>query len=209
MKLSKVLTELMDLHGLTIERLSKLTGVSATNIIRMKNDVESNPTINTLLPIASYFNLSIEQLLGIEKISNKNIYKINKLKIDKIPVISHQKIKDLVGNNAIKPISYTYAENLISNTSFALVIDNNIMAPIFPNGIVVIFDPEQEIEDKDFVVAYESNTESTFFRQYLKGDKQSLLIAKNRNIKPINITNNIRLVAKAVECHLNIQSISS
>lgn len=52
--------------------LSAQTGVSVSNISRLKNHPNSNPTVATLKPIADYFEVSIDQLLGFGSIPNLN-----------------------------------------------------------------------------------------------------------------------------------------
>lgn len=44
--------------------LSKHTGVPYTTIARLRNSPNSNPTSSTLRPIAQFFDITIDQLLG-------------------------------------------------------------------------------------------------------------------------------------------------
>lgn len=51
-------------HGLTEAELAKKTGVSKANISRLINQNNCNPTLNTLAPLAQYFEISVSQLIG-------------------------------------------------------------------------------------------------------------------------------------------------
>lgn len=63
----KILKQLMFTHNLTESQLAKSTGVSISNLSRLLNNPYCNPTINTLIPIAQYFNVSVSELIGDNK----------------------------------------------------------------------------------------------------------------------------------------------
>ena len=71
--LSAVLTHLMSKNGLTSSELARKTGVAQPVIYRLMSGETENPQILTLKPIADYFKLSIEQLLGSAPLNNQKI----------------------------------------------------------------------------------------------------------------------------------------
>jgi transcriptional regulator with XRE-family HTH domain len=62
--LAKVLTHLASKKGLTSSELARQTGIAQPVIYRLMTGVTENPQILTLKPIADYFEISIDQLLG-------------------------------------------------------------------------------------------------------------------------------------------------
>ena len=62
----RVLKQLMFKHDINESQLSHITGVSKSNISRLKNDPQCNPTMNTLIPIAKHFEITVSELIGEE-----------------------------------------------------------------------------------------------------------------------------------------------
>jgi SOS-response transcriptional repressor LexA len=206
--LQKILSCLMAELEITLEQLSKHTGVPISSIDRIRSDVHANPTLSTLIPLAKYFGVTLGQLVGLEPISNDRIiaeYKIDTLKIDKIPLIKQKDVLPYLNNNKITINAYTYSEKLISEKSFAIKIEDDSMHPIFPKGIIVTFDPLKEYEDRDFVLVQLSENDIPVFKQIYFGAEEQYLVSLDKNIRSIPVTTNIRILAIAVEAHLNIE----
>ena len=71
--ISKRLNQLMAHFGITIKMLSDATAIGMPTIAHLKQGkVCSNPTIGTLLPIAQYFHVSLDQLVGQEPLYLSN-----------------------------------------------------------------------------------------------------------------------------------------
>ena len=66
-KFSESLSELMDEHGLTVQKLSENTGINFPNIYSYLR-AERLPSVEKALVLADYFNCSVGYLLGIRKI---------------------------------------------------------------------------------------------------------------------------------------------
>src|SRR5580692_3272249 len=64
--LSDNLNLLMARARLSSSELARQLGIPATTIKRIRNNEQANPTITTLIPIAQYFSISLDQLIGDE-----------------------------------------------------------------------------------------------------------------------------------------------
>lgn len=62
--------ELMRSKKITSAALSKATGLSEITINKIRNGQNTNPTIGTLILIARYFNVSVDDLLGNDTTNN-------------------------------------------------------------------------------------------------------------------------------------------
>lgn len=206
--LQKRLAYLMEELGITLEQLSKHTGIPVSSIDRIRSDPQANPTLSTLIPLARYFEITLGQLVGLEPLSNDGLpakYRIDTLKIDKIPLIKQKEILPHLSGEKITITAFTYSEQLISENSFAIKIENDSMFPIFPRGIVAIFDPVKEFEDRDFVLARLNNNDIPIFKQICFGETEQYLISLDKNVQKILVTKDISIIAVAVETHLNIE----
>lgn len=68
--LSEILTYLMSIKGIKSAELGRKTGVAQPVVHRLMTGVTENPQILTLKPIADYFGVSIDQLLGLAPLNN-------------------------------------------------------------------------------------------------------------------------------------------
>jgi transcriptional regulator with XRE-family HTH domain len=80
--LASVLSFLMSKNGLTSSELARRTRVAQPVVYRLMNGDTENPQILTLKPIADYFGVSIEQLLGFVPLNNERM--LNKTLIHEI-----------------------------------------------------------------------------------------------------------------------------
>lgn len=207
MNIINVLNKLMKNQGLSLDKLAKLTGVSRSNINRMRTDPDCNPTIYTLLPIAKFFQISVEQLIGEQPITDSHKYQLDSLKLEKLPILrTYQEILNFVQYSTLpEHTDYTYVENLVSTISFAYVVQDNNMQPLFPPNIMVIFDPEKSATNHSFVLALDIHNKQVIFRQYLGGGELNSLISLHKQVdSAISITENINIIATAVECHMDL-----
>jgi len=79
--------------------------------------------------------------------------------------------------------------------TFALRVDGDSMEPGFPNGCVVIVDPEIEVKPNDYVIAMNGDNESTF-KQLIKDGPDFYLRPRNPRypIKPLGTARIIGVV---------------
>jgi transcriptional regulator with XRE-family HTH domain len=71
--LSSVLASLMSQHRLTSSELARQTGIAQPVIYRLVTGTTENPQIMTLKPIADYFKISIDQVLGLTSLNHPKV----------------------------------------------------------------------------------------------------------------------------------------
>src|ERR1700721_1959638 len=84
--LSENLNMLMAKARLSSNELAREINIAATTIKRIRNKDQANPTITTLLPIANYFSISLNQLIGNEPFTSTG----ETCFVHKIPLLSWQ-----------------------------------------------------------------------------------------------------------------------
>lgn len=67
--LSSVLSQLMSEKGIKSAELARKTGVGQPVIYRLMTGITDNPQMLTLIPIANFFNISLDQLIGLESLT--------------------------------------------------------------------------------------------------------------------------------------------
>lgn len=165
---------------LSSSELARQTGIPAGTIKRIRNNV-ANPTIETLLPLAQYFSVSVSELLGDATL---NIVKTFGLK--KIPLLTCQ---ECVLSNRIdnSPDSrYILTERQVSENGFALQIDNNDL-DFFPKDSLLIVEPEQKPKSGDYVAVTKKGQDTAWIRKYICEIDHIYLgpLVKGINITPL------------------------
>lgn len=126
---------------ITINQLHENTGVALTTIKRMKTDNACNPTIASLLPIAYFFNITINQLIGIEPLEKEEtlgVYFENRVKWKTLPLINWEDVIDWP-NNKPTNLTETVATDIdLSENSYALKVIESNWDSFLKNTILVV-----------------------------------------------------------------------
>lgn len=175
--------------------LAREVGVPSTTVHRLVTGKSTRPYRNSLIPIADYFSMSVEQLLGEEQLPNnprlnpssgKNIEN----QIVKIPIIQWSDVnsrEEIVKENCQNILS----SGTISHESFGLIMPDYSMEPLFPKGSILIFDPYILASDRSFVLVKLGKSDVLTFRQIL-------IDVEHKYLKPLNpdlTTYQMRLLA--------------
>lgn len=144
----------------------------------------SRPYKSSLQPIADFFSVSVEQLVGEKNLpeaiwqEEQTTPSIQSDIIKSIPIIGWKQLDQLeqARKQAQKNI-VTLGQ--ISEESFALVMQDSSMEPVFTRGTILIFDPRQPAKDRGYVLVKLKENNLYLFRQLLiDGD--------DRYLKPLN-----------------------
>lgn len=161
--LSNNLNMLMAKARLSSSELARQIGIPATTIKRIRNNEQSNPTITTLLPIAQYFSISLNQLIGNEPLTSTNACPIV---LHKIPLLSWQECIHYGLLNYEKCSKQIFTERNVSDKAFALIIEENDLE-FFPKDSILITEPDQKPETGDYVVIGNIEQNIASVRKYI------------------------------------------
>lgn len=169
--LMDVLARLMQKTNISMSQLSRNTGLANTTIKRMCTDPRCNPTFTSIIKISEFFNITPNQLMGREPLSQESSYKPNFDRWLVAPILSLQQLILWPTNiEEIKESSHTkYVKTdlEISERVFAIVTHDDSLEPRFPVGTILIFDPERTPRNKDYVILLMEDKHLPQFRQIL------------------------------------------
>ncbi len=151
-KVSEVLSKLMADENIKEAELARRTNLPATTINRLLLGETNDPRANTLKPLAQYFNVSIEQLLGEIPIRHTPF---NKKDWKNVPIIEwNEAISWIFKKNSISPDTHNnwvITEKNVGEKCFAIKSTPS-MEPRFRNESILIVDPDEKIQDGKYVV---------------------------------------------------------
>lgn len=156
---SRILSSLMSELKIKESELARQTGLPQTTINRLLLGGTTDPRASTLQPIAKFFGVSIDQLLGLEPFHSTQIEGTfvpnNRDSWKQVPLISWEETlswifrKDNI--NLYSHEKWITTERNVSDASFA-IISKPFMEPRFRKNSILITDPKAEYQDSKFVV---------------------------------------------------------
>lgn len=144
--LAKTLNELITRENkLTAASLARKLGIPTNKITRILNGDVTDPKASTLLQIANYFDITIEQLLGLESF-NSSVAQSDK---KPIPIFT----MSAIGTQQMQTDWYHWSEDSIdSSDCYALLIDSDFYEPTFLENSLLIINPNLTPENRSYVI---------------------------------------------------------
>lgn len=202
-KLSKILKTLMADEGLTETELFRRTGIGQPVIHRIASGETDNPKIATLSPIASYFSISISQLIGDDPLPQARLTGRYSRKLErwhKVPLLSWTQIPMwLSSTNPQSPARTVATDANVSDKAYAVQLYNTSMNPQFTPGTTLIIDPLRDPKDGDFAIVHQIGQQSPTFKQVLIDGATIILKPLNKDFKTINHSENYRFLGVLVQ----------
>ncbi len=69
-------------RGLSLEELSKETGISSSALSSYENNEDKDISLNSIIALANFYNVSTDYLLGLTEINKSSVSDISELKLD-------------------------------------------------------------------------------------------------------------------------------
>lgn len=178
--LNRVLVKLMAECEIDDVKLSKYTDVPISTIARMRLKPDANPTISSLTPIANFFNISVDQLLGYCPISNDRLpgsHNPITYTSSLLPVIEWSDTLSYVKNEhdemKYKISNWVSSEELFSDEAFAVIVRTNSYGLFVKENSLILVDPASKIKD-GCIALFTSTETSKIFLRYVIMDCDSV-----------------------------------
>lgn len=186
------LKELRQYKNITQGKLAEKLGLSRSTIA-MYEIGGSEPDLETLKNIASFFNVSVDYLMGREQKVDNNVAGVQlERQTVKIPVYG-----TIPAGVPIEMIEDSYIEDYedIStdllrggNTYFALRVRGDSMLPKFESGDILILKQTEDCESGAYCAVSINHTECTF-KKVIKKMNGITLMPLNPDFEPLFFTN--------------------
>ncbi len=191
-ELSTILKTLMGSRKLSESELSRQTGIGQPVIHRMISGETGNPKIETLRPIASYFSISINQLIGDEPLPKESLLGTITNKVRswiQVPLLSWEEAASWPNLDDEQLERRVPTDIDVSDNAFALIIKDSTMLPRFPEGTLIVIDPSYQAADRDFAIVHIEGHKQVSFKQILIDGEETYL-------KPLNDDFKVQLLDK-------------
>lgn len=203
--ISMILQDLIRNKGVSISELARRTKIPQPTIYRIVHGKHQRPHKKTLESLASFFKVSIDQITGIEEITNTG----GSSHTSKIPIFD---CNTLINSQKIENTDFEYIiyEKKIGQHSFALHMPDKSMEPLITKNSLLIIDPDKQPEYRNLVVVKLANFSDVLVRQLIKD-------AENKYIRPLNqdfnkfemimLTEQDTILGTIIEARLNCEEL--
>lgn len=196
---SVVVKELLYKNHINATELAKNINLPQPTIHRLVTGKTTDPKLSTLILIANYFGITIDQLLGnmpIENIRTNRSYKIHTA-----PIVSWNAavgIEDFFNSSAFKNWKDWIPIDIESSQFSFGVRTKPSMEPRFINGSILTIDPQKKPIDGDLIIVHYTNTEEATIRELiLDGPKHAVRSITNQTIE--ELTEHIKIIGVVIQ----------
>ena len=190
-ELGKILKKLLFNRDMRPADLAREINLPPPTIHRLITGKSTRPYPSSLQPIADYFNIQVEQLLGESPLpgepevalTEQNRPPINS-QLHEVPLIPWQQLSHLDLNKQYDTIPYL---GQISKTGFASILCDTSMEPIFARDSLLVFDPTRSANDRSYVLVNLAESKTTVLRQLVVDGEQSYLKSLNPDLQGFQI----------------------
>lgn len=180
-KLSENLKLLLNSYSINEAKLARNTGIAQPVINRMVRGVTTNPNVATLQPIASFFSITIDDLL-----SGSFTPKFSKLMGDpadtnKIPLLTWHEAAEWQPSdikNSSSKYSLIESSTITMQDGYALKIEDDYDGK-FSKGTILIVNTKATPKHRDYVIV--THTDKSFTSL-----KRLIIDGENKYLKPID-----------------------
>jgi transcriptional regulator with XRE-family HTH domain len=158
----KKLSELMKIHGVSNEEVAEKTGISRSSINRIRMG-RGNPTIEKLLPICDFFNISLQELYEDKQIEPPEKSQFSTKNHDDLSFIPFLYWEDLT-NPSVN--TSKYVPTLQKNTDF-LICTKTIDSLFFKEGTLLTINKKLQPNTGDLVIVRKNPQSPIFLLEYI------------------------------------------
>ncbi|WP_419419203.1 helix-turn-helix domain-containing protein [Legionella sp. D16C41] len=153
------LRKLLQIHNqLSLSELARQTNIPQPTLHHLLNGTTKRPRKQVLESLASYFKISVAQLTGQVPLYECIPEEIKQsFKIYTIPIISWDMLKEWPHNyQEVGQLGEVVLTQKIGDHSFALIMNNDAIEPLFPENSILIFDNDKALKDREYIMIYSS-----------------------------------------------------
>jgi len=208
-RMSRILKELMAELGINESELARRTGIGQPVVHRICSGETDNPKVATLSPIANFFAISISQLIGDEPLPADRIPGTFNPGVQgwrQIPLLTWKQVlywPDLSEKSI--PLPSISTDVPMSQYAYAVSARDTTMEPRFPEGTLLLIDPDLKPNSLDFAIVHIEGHELPHFKQILIDGGHTILKPLNTDFKTLLLDKPHRFLGVMVQSRMDFK----
>lgn len=216
--LMSVLNQLLVHSNLSANALAKKLNLPTPTIYRILTGEVRDPRSSTLIAIADYFGVKVDQLLGKESLKEfLHLHEPASLLIARppmsIPILTISEIVEYE-KSSVTPTEWFRWQNQITDHDsnnhkniFAVVIKNNVYAPVFVSGTYIIVNPNIQPDNGDYVLVNFAGETSSVIKMFISDGRFKYLYPLKSELKNIQFNDNeCKIIGVIIEAYTRFKN---
>ena len=209
-KLHEVLSNLMREVGINEAELARKTSIPQPTLHRILSGATKSPRGASLAPLANFFSVTINQLMGVDELPTDRVAGTHNSRIygwTPVPIISWkqaaiwQHFQHELRKQNWK--DWTSTDLSVSDAAFAVIVTSDAMAPTFNEGTTLVIEPNLEATNRDYVIVALSGNENATFRQLLLDGDDQYLKSINNEFRTMQLEQNNNIIGTLVQSRMD------
>ncbi len=182
-KLTKIIKQLMADKQINAAELARRTQLPQPTVHRIVTGATTMPHKGSLQSIADFFNVTEDQLRGLEPIPNLSVEfesTSSNNTFKNVPILSWPQARNwqhYTDSEQASEQEYLLTDAVVSQHAFALIMQDASMEPQIALNSKLIIDPDKKTHDRSFILVYLNNSNSTVLRQLIIDANQHFIKA--------------------------------
>lgn len=208
--LHSILRKLMAEVHISEAELARRTDIPQPTLHRILSGATRSPRGASLAPLANFFSVTINQLLGVDQLPADRVPGTYNPRIQgwtPVPVIDWKQASQW--NTFKHTLRSTTWDNWVSTDlpvsedAFAIEVSGTAMEPRFNEQTLLIIEPQREPRDRDLVVASFPDKEHALFKQILKDGDDFYLKSTNEAFQTLEIGRNHTIIGTLIQARMD------
>lgn len=183
LQLSRILKRLLFEKDMKPADLARELNIPPPTIHRLVTGKSTRPYESSLKPIADFFDIEVDQLLGEKPLWKEALVEqpfstVSANLIKTIPIVNWEEVSNLAEARGKSKKQVAVSGN-VNDSCFALIMNDHSMSPLFPKKTILIFDPNKKPVDRSYVLISLEGKNIPIFRELL-------IDADHKYLKPLN-----------------------
>lgn len=209
-KLHTILRKLMGEVHISEAELARKTDIPQPTLHRILSGATKSPRGASLAPLANFFSVTINQLLGVDPLPEDRVPGTYNPRIQgwtSVPVIDWEQaaqwetFKDTLRGSTWDKWAST--DLPVSEDAFAIEVKGSAMEPRFNENTILIIEPKRVPADRDFVVAGAIDRNMAVFKQLLRDGDDCYLKSLNDQFKTLEMGNQYFIIGTLIQARMD------
>lgn len=191
--------------------LAKELKLPAPTINRILSGHVGDPRTSTLLLIANYFNITVDQLLGNSPLPEKYVTQVNNDLEPKAALnlfCLEEGFKELSKNDSQRWFYWRTNRGAKCSNNFALQISSTKYSPEFAQHTVLIVNPELIASDGDYIIIENEVNKNLSVKKYMVDGDDVYLLPVGPSLKIVQLeANKHQIIGIVQEAHLSLKHV--
>jgi SOS-response transcriptional repressor LexA len=203
-KLSSTLRSLLQKENISESELARQTGICQPVIHRIASGETDNPKIESLRPIAKYFSITVDQLIGDAPLdAHGSVFHVEQ-ELFYLPLITLSQAVTWPKEKALAK-NFVQTDIEITDSAYAIQLKDSTMYPMFPDGTLLIIELAPHYKHRDFVVSWLAGESQAIFKQLLIDGPKRYLKSVNGDYPLIEMTKKDKILGLMLQARIDFR----